>query len=143
MIYLPGATSAITVNSLASVLLSTIAIQAPGSHISLPSAGNITIASTGFYQVTFGVMPTATSITTPYSFHLAINGSAATPPSTLELIQPATEQNMYSMTTIIQVTTNPTTLTLVNGAAASATINNATATTGGAPAAYVTIMQIR
>jgi copper(I)-binding protein len=140
MIYLAGG-AITTVTSGSSVPFANIPIA--GSNISLPSTGNVRIANTGYYSVTFGVMATAVSIATAYQFQLRLAGAAAPVQQIIEFLQPATEQDMYTMTTIVQITVNPTTLTLVNTAAASATLNNASNTAGGAPAAYMQITQLR
>jgi hypothetical protein len=105
--------------------------------------GNVTIERPGYYQVTFGVMPTAVSITTVASFHLVVNGVSGGTPATLEFIQPAGEQNMYSMTTFIQTTNTSSSVLINNGGTASTTLNNAVATSTGGPAAYLTIVRLQ
>jgi hypothetical protein len=114
---------------------------APSTNI-ISSGGTPKIQSTGYYQITFGVMAAKASITIPYSFYLSMNSGGALPQNTIEFIQPTTEQNMYSMTTIVPISVNPTTVALVNGAAAAAGLNNATVSSTGAPAAYMTITKL-
>lgn len=50
---------------------------------------------------------------------------------------------IFSMTTIVQVTTNPTAITVVNTTGATRSINNASLTVTGGPAATMTIIQLK
>jgi hypothetical protein len=50
---------------------------------------------------------------------------------------------MYSITTIVTTTTINATIELVNETGQTISVNNATKTAAGAPAAYMTIRRIR
>ncbi|HSX10115.1 MAG TPA: hypothetical protein VLF94_00140 [Chlamydiales bacterium] len=148
MVYLPGVTSTggISVASSAVITFSNIVQQAPGSLISLNTTnGNITIATTGFFQITFGASTILTAIaTTSNLFQLQLAGASGTPYQTLDYQgQISRLTYMSHLTTIVQITTNPTVLTAVNLLANTVLLNNTTQTTNGGPAAYITILQIR
>jgi hypothetical protein len=106
------------------VPFSTIANQAPGTKMTLtpgsnaaPSAttGVVTINDTGFYQVTFGVLPKANATET---FELRINdltgvaGPVSDPFLVMDYISGAAGRYFSNLTVIINVTTKGTTLTV-------------------------------
>jgi hypothetical protein len=120
---------------------------APGTNISVPALGTIEIADTGWYQVTFGFMTTAsnaifdleTSITlvsgyspVPFGPNLAIiNSSTGLFASNI----------MQGLTLILQVTTNPTYIQIINTTGGSVTLENGSGS-GCSSLAYITIVKI-
>jgi hypothetical protein len=118
----------------------------PGSNISLIApTGTIQIADTGYYQLTLGVMVSSTSPTSSTTnFQLIVNGVATPTPYSLA---PATTLGapgiMDVVSFILQVTTNPTTITLRNTSGIGVNLNNVTATAAGRAAAYITIQKLQ
>jgi hypothetical protein len=146
--YLPGVTATggyqITTVTTTFIPFSTIAVQAPGSAISLNTAtGVITVASTGFYQITFGLREIAANANLTSAFTLLVNGVSASN-QILEFKTPGSGRPMFSLTTIVQITTNPSTVAVINTTVAATTnrnINNASlSATSGGPAAYINII---
>jgi hypothetical protein len=111
-----------------------------GTNISYAS-GVVTIAATGFYQVTFG----ASLITGSFPIvALSVNGNwnaIFTQNVVQNRVEPIAYKGMTSMTVIIPITINPTTLALVNGDVATDTYNDIFS--GDAPAAYMTITKLQ
>ena len=113
-----------------SVVLTNLTNQATGSNISLVG-GDVVVSDTGFYQVTFGVRGTSF----PYSLiSLRVNGIAATGQSLASNID-----NMNSLTVIINITVNPTTLSLYN---AGSGVFMPNATGSGDPSTYLSIVKL-
>jgi hypothetical protein len=94
---------------------------APGTRISL-FAGNAVIADTGFYQVTFGVMPVASTPgadITEGAFSLVMTPGGTSQEKILEfgnMLATASGGLLpnISITVIIEVTSNPTLLSVIN-----------------------------
>jgi hypothetical protein len=108
--------------------------------ISMASASQVQIASTGFYQVTFGVgAPPGNAIL----FGLSVNGATVPPQQLIDVATPAGALVISQLTVIIQATTNPTFLTIVNNSGSTFDLNNNTASAVGGPAAYMTITKIK
>jgi hypothetical protein len=146
MIYLPGVTttSGITVGNSSAIVFTQIVQQATGSSISLNTTnGQISIADTGFFQITFGVTPNSTTTTSTSQFQLQLAGASGVIQQIMEFKQPANAASMVSMTTIVRITTNPTVVTVVNTSGGTRTISNISRLTTGAPAAYVNIIQLQ
>ena len=101
------------------------------------------VADTGFYQVTFGVMP-KTGTSGNIAFQLQLNGSPATPiGGTVESIGSTTFTSLSNVSIIIRITTNPSTLTVVNVGSGTVQLESLSLTATGAPAAYVTIVKLQ
>ena len=133
-----------TVGANMAVPFTTITRSPPSSSISLDTTGTgiITLATTGNYQITFGVMPVASTATATASFILTLStdGVTSVEQQTLEYQSSANSQIMYNLTTIVKASVNPTTMTLVNKSGATQTLNNVSKTLLGGPAAYMTII---
>jgi hypothetical protein len=147
MIYLPGVTvtSGISISSNGAIPFSVIGRQAPVSAISLnTSNGIISIATTGFYQITIGVSPVSTTATVTSTFQIELGGASGggVIQQTLEFVNLNSGFQSYSITTIVQISTNPTTMTVTNTSAARS-LNNESGTTTGGPAAYITIIGLQ
>jgi hypothetical protein len=145
MVYFPGvtATTGTSISSLGAIPYSTIIQNKTFSAISLnTSTGIITVASTGFYQVTVGVMVVSSASVVTAVFQLELNSTAGVIQQILEVANSQSGNVMCLLTTIIDITSNPTTLSVVNTTAAR-TINNQTNTVTGAPASYVTIIGLQ
>jgi hypothetical protein len=115
-----------------------------GTRISVPSTGNIQIADTGWYQVTWGFSPTSTATS---QFGVVVNGAATPAPlgpntSRIDFDVPTGVRIITTESVIIQAPTNPTTVIIKNVGAAAITLNNGSQTAGGGPIAYVTIIKI-
>ncbi len=108
---------------------SNISVVNPGSTV---NAG-VRIASTGFYQVTWGY----TVMGGTPQFTLEVNGVV----SATNVLQANGQTIMGSLTNIVQVTVNPTTLTVVNTGGANASIRNAGNNTN--IVAYLTIIKLQ
>ena len=88
----------------------------------------------------FGLIPVVSSLLNS-QFALKI-GTATSSPQIIEFTSPSTGQFQYGISTIVQITTNPTIVTVVNLTAARS-INNVTQKTSGGPAAYITIIGLQ
>ena len=142
MFYLAGGATVPVLNG-GTVPLNIMVNQLPGSALSLPSTGNIQISDTGYYLISFGV--SVRTNTTPGIFRLELTppGGSAPVYQILDFRQVAGQNGMYSITSIVRITTNPTTIRLVNRSGASFNIGNASTLPTGGPAAYVTIIKIK
>jgi len=126
-------------------LTSPLLNTAPGTKLSLVTVGGgngVQIADTGFYQVTFGVAPKLPLLTLAGAFQLKVNG-VNTVPNTVEFGLIASVSALYSETVIVNVTVNPSTLTLVNESSTAVSLQNITGTAGGGPGAYITILKLQ
>jgi hypothetical protein len=108
-------------------------ITATGTQL---AAGQIIISNTGFYQISFGYENTTSASS---KFSLNINGVTSTPQ------QSSTEQFnssmvMMSTTIIVQLTTRPNTITLVNNSSAARTLNTPTS---DSICAYMTFVKLQ
>jgi hypothetical protein len=143
-LYLTGSLNSIPPGS--AIPFTNFSNESPETKITFNGpTGVITIASSGYYQVAFGVMLDTTATATqaaPAIFNLVVNSQATVPSQQIiEIAQPMTTiQQMYSLTTILQLTGSSSTISIVNGGANTIAINGAG--TGG-PAAYVTILKLQ
>ncbi len=145
MAYLAGSAGGTAVANTATVGLNVLVNTPEGSNISIPAAGSVQIADNGFYQVTFGVMATFGTAVATGAFQLRVNGVNTTP-QTIEFKQIATaggENSMYSLTVIVNIGVNPSTLSIVNTSGVAVTLNNVSATAAGGPAAYMTVLKLQ
>lgn len=104
----------------------------PDTKISL-SLGAIQIADTGWYLVSWGFTTDSTSVT---NARLRVNG-VTTVQQSPALISAAL---MCSMTAIVQITTNPSSLTLTNNSGGS---RSYVAPDGLAPAFFMTVVKMQ
>jgi hypothetical protein len=124
------------------------AIASP-SNISLNATTHIvTIADTGFYQITFGLNQITNNAT---NWQLTIN-SRTTNVAGYGLGFVSADLHMQSLTVILQVTTNPTTLAITNNSNAIQQLTSplgmgpltpATGLANQAVAAYMTIIKLQ
>jgi uncharacterized protein (DUF2345 family) len=138
---LAGSTGGTTTANGSIISLGVTGLKAPGSTIT-EFDGIIIFGTPGTYQVTAGVM-TSSAVASPTGGIQLQVASAVAPKQIIELQQASTENNMYSITTIIVTTATNTLLELVNETGQTLNLNNATKTATGAPAAYVTIRRLR
>lgn len=130
-IFLNGSAEGTAVDADTSIPFATIANTPVGTNITYASP-LVTISDTGFYLVTFGVSTRQSN----EAFQLLVNGMGATE-NTLEL---SASNTILTMTTIINITMNPSTLEIRN-VSSNATVNDRN--DGGGPAAYITIVKLQ
>jgi hypothetical protein len=138
MAYLTGAQTALAATNAIPFTSANFVNTPSGSNLSLVNSGNATtpfagirIAATGFYQVSFGVAISSTTLT---NIQLEVNG-VSVPYGVLNLT--AAAQSMTSMTVIVPITTNPSTLTLIVSAATTL------GPTAGTVTGYMTVVKLQ
>jgi hypothetical protein len=147
MIYLPAVAAGITVPPSMIVPFSQI-VGTPvgGSNISLQPGGTIHIADVGFYLVTFAVFPKGPAMgTTAGQFRLTLDTSTTGPQHQVEYLQlnlTGGKRTFRGFTTILQVTSNPSNLTLLNVSANCLVLSNANLDSTGM-SAYITLVKLR
>ena len=140
------------------VPFTTITRSPPASHISLTTnttvgstawtgavgGVGIGIATTGNYQVTFGIMPVISTAVSTGSFILLLStdSTANVEQQTLEYQNGVNAQVMYSLTTIVKVTQTGSTLFVYNNTGSSVNLNGVSAKSTGGPAAYLTMFSL-
>jgi hypothetical protein len=144
MILLQGTGTAFSIASNAAVPFPTLgnpSITPANTKITMQSTGVVQIADTGVYQISIGVSPNQAAAA---RYGLVVNGSAILPVQlTIDFNQTiAASILVQSITGLLNVTTNPTTLALTNVSGAIRTLNNATGTAAGGPVAYMCIVKI-
>ncbi len=119
--------------------------SAPGTKISMSAAGSIEISDTGWYQLSWGFQ----SSSNPGKFQVQLNGvGVGLGPNTAQIdyaedVTGSTgDRYMNSETILVHVTTNPSTIKVVNNSGSSITLNNGSETSAGGPIAYVTLIKI-
>ena len=116
---------------------------ASGSNISVSSLGIICIASTGWYQMTWGFI-TANG---PGIFEVQIGGSANTVPLGVNYARidfSSGSGNLQSQTALINATSNPTYVSIVNTGGSTIYLQSGSqnTTNPGGFVAYITIIKI-
>ena len=145
MAYLNGSALGTAVGPTTAVPFTALTNTPSGSSITLPtpSNGQVVISNTGFYQVNFGVQPiTNTSSNTAGFWGLSLNGASVPSNQSIQYEQLTNQNNMYNLSCVVQITTNPTNLTIVNLSAGSKTLNDNTADATGI-CAYMTIVKLK
>jgi hypothetical protein len=150
MVYLLGSAGGTSVANNAVVPFAALSSTPPGSNISLPNSGSVQIASTGYYQVVLGVMPTS-PFTAQGVFELRVGNVGGVPQQSIDFQEnpglagtlglAPTLQSMFCLTVIVQITTNPTILTVNNITGSSVTLNNVRKNTSGI-CAFMTILKL-
>jgi len=117
------------------VALSTLTNTAPSTNLSL-AAGLITIADTGYYQVTFGV-----SVDTAYSiFEASVASASGTSYYTLQTSSVTGQLTVLSF--VFQVTVNPTTIGILNRSGATVNLQSFSGGTTDSVVAFMTIVKM-
>ena len=137
-----NAGTAVTNNS--DIVFTLLEDTAPATKLSLVTSpqNGVNIADTGTYQVTFGYSYTVAANTV---FELYLNGAS---------IGGATGGRKYAVggqgnfamnctSVIVNITTNPTILSMRNTSGATRTLNTVATTNTQAPAAFMTILKLR
>lgn len=156
MVYLPGSSSGTAVASGCPVPFSSITNTPSNTNFSLSNgtffaAGTVNVNATGYYLVTFGIMPVATTTTTG-AFALEINQVSGVAQQSIDFNQTVSGlgvgeevhiQQMYTLTTLIHITSAPSTLQVFNiSSSGSITLNDERASSSGI-AAYMTIVKLQ
>jgi hypothetical protein len=100
--------------------------------MSLDINGNVQVADTGYYQLTFGIY-SGDGTTIP--FEAQLNGV----PDTTRSIVTRILGTMANMSVIVQITVNPTTIALVNEGGATFTFLTTSTRT---PVAFMTVIKL-
>jgi hypothetical protein len=136
---LPGTVSGTTVSTTAIVAFSQTQAQASGSNIS-NSSGQITINDTGFYLVSFGANLYDT--TGNIQFGLEVGSTKTITASGNPNFSASGANTVISFSTVIQLTSSGTVLSVKNTGSNNAKVNDSTLDTTGT-AAYITIVKLQ
>ncbi len=129
-----------TVAAGATVILNTIANQPAGSNISLNAAtGVVTVASSGFYQVSYGILQDVAL--TNIKVSLQVNGAIQANQQFTSSFAGGT-LTMLSLTTVVHLTAASNTLQIVNSGGAGWTLNSTDASVTGV-SSFMTIVKLQ
>lgn len=138
-VYLLGGGTTVTNNMNVPFSSSNLINTPPGTKLSIVNSATalaaVSIADTGYYEVSFGVSVSSGNAI----FEITLNGAPTLPEQTLQTS--AATLQLTSLTCIVQITINPTTIGLVNITGADVLLQNFSGTSSSV-VAYMTITKL-
>jgi hypothetical protein len=154
---LASPTTATNIPASSIVPLTTLVNTPPNTGLSINAAGGLVVGNSGYYQVTFGVMPYNNAATNPTIFQvqLQINGATTSGSVTQNLSTPelllegycfaanrTVDQFMISLSVILYLNSNDV-LTIANFNNSAIILSDTTTAAPNGLEAYITVIKVQ